>query len=89
MTHKQALQLQIDWGKALEPRDFNETLYLSINGVGTKVFKKCCHHEHEGYLFIWTLEESFFIKKKDLGDFILVDGPVDPVISLKKKKKVT
>lgn len=89
MTRNQALQLQNDWGKHIEKNDMNDNIYLSIKGVGAKVFKKCCYHEQEGYIFIWTKEESFLVKRKDLGDFVLIENPSNTVISLKKQKKVT
>lgn len=86
MTRNQALQLQRDWGKDLESRDYSETLYLSIKGIGAKTFKNCCHHEHEGYIFIWTKEESFLVSKKELGDFVMVEDPQDSILSIKQNK---
>lgn len=89
MTRNQALDLQEDWGKELDPRDFNETLYLSVNKVGVQVIKQCCCHEHDGYIFIWTLEKSFLISRELFDDFILVKCPVDTITSVKKQKKVS
>jgi hypothetical protein len=40
--------------------------------VGTKVFKKCCYHDVENYIFIWTREDTFLIDKKELGDFVII-----------------
>lgn len=89
MTHKQALRLQEDWGKDLEPKDFNETLYVSIKGIGTKVLKNCFFHEDGNYMFIWTKNESFLLNRKELGDFVMVPYPTQIMLSTKKKKKVT
>jgi hypothetical protein len=88
MTKKQALQLQSDWGSHITPEDFSETLYLHIKDVGTQVFKQCCYHEQDNYIFIWTKNESFLVNKKDLGDFVAVVNPTDTIISKANNKKV-
>ena len=84
MTRKQAQHLMYDWGNELLPTDFCETVYLSIKGIGTKTFKDCCYHDSEGYIFIWTKEESIMIKKKDLGDFVSIPDNKKIILSLKK-----
>jgi len=88
MTKKQALQLQQDWGKHLSPNDYNQTLYLSIKGIGTKVFKECYYHEQDNYMFVWTKNESFIAKKQELGDFVAVLNPTDTIVSKTNNKKV-
>lgn len=84
MTTKQAQFLLKDWGSNLLPEDYCETIYLSIRGVGTKTFKNCCYHESDGYIFIWTREESFMVKKTDMGDFVSIPDNKEILISLKK-----
>lgn len=83
MTQKQAEYLLQDWGGNLLPEDYCETIYLSVKGVGTKTFRQCCYHDAGDYVFIWTKEESFKAKKKDLGDFVMSDNKRS-LISLKK-----
>jgi hypothetical protein len=72
MTRKQAQLLLDDWTYAIEEKDLCENIYVSIKSVGTKVFKKCCYHETENYIFIWTKEDKFLINKKELGDFVII-----------------
>jgi hypothetical protein len=73
-----------DIGKSLSEEHYIEDVYLSINGVGTKVFKKCAYHEAEGYTFIWTKEEKFLISKKEMGDYVVI--PYDPSMKITLKK---
>jgi len=89
MTRSQALRLQEDWGSNITPEDFHETLYLSIKGIGSKIFKNCCYHEQDNYMFIWTKEESFLLDKKDLGDFVAVSDPHNFITSIQKTNRVT
>jgi hypothetical protein len=86
MTNKQAQFLLKDWGSNLLPEDYCETIQLSIKGVGTRMFKQCCYHESDEYVFIWTVEESFIASKKDLGDFVSLYGDLSKrtLLSLKK-----
>ena len=72
MTEKQAHLLLEDWSCAIQEKDFCENIYVSIKNVGTKVFKKCCYHDVENYIFIWTREDTFLIDKKELGDFVII-----------------
>jgi hypothetical protein len=72
MTKKQALFLLNDWGKNLREEDYCENIYMSIKGVGTKVFKNCNYHDTDTHIFIWTKEENFMANKKELGDFVVV-----------------
>ena len=82
MTKKQANNLMSDLRKELTSTDFCETLYVSINGIGTKIFKECAYHECDGYTFIWTSDESFLIDKKDCGDFIVVPQSKENFITI-------
>lgn len=89
MTKKQALHLQKDWGSHLVPNDFTETLYVSIKGIGNKIFKNCCYHEQGNYIFIWTKDDSYLINKKELGDFVAISNFNSSIMSVRKNKRVT
>jgi hypothetical protein len=71
MTRKQAENLKADLEKTITLDDYVEDLYISINGVGSKVFKNCVYLEAEGWLFIWTYEESYMIRRKDIGECVI------------------
>ena len=83
MTHQQATDLMLDWGKNLLPVDFCETLYLSIRGVGTKTFKSCSFHQEDDYLFIWTKTENYLLNRNEIGDFVAVSNPVETILTTK------
>jgi hypothetical protein len=72
MTRKQAELLKIDLEKSITPEDYIEDLYVSINGVGAKIYRKCVYLDAEGWLFIWTADESYIFSKKDLKDTVVV-----------------
>jgi len=71
MTKKQAEHLKEDLEKSITLDDYVEDLYVSINGVGSKVFKNCVYLEVEGWLFIWTHEDSYMVRRKDIGDCVI------------------
>ena len=84
MTITQAQRLMMDLGKNLIYDDYCEDLYISINNIGTKTFKNCAYFECEGYTFIWTLEESFLISKKEMNDFVIIPKNTETMVNLKK-----
>lgn len=84
MTRSQALKLKDDIGKTIEDADFCDEVYLSIKGVGAKVFKDCNLYEIEGWIFIWTREESFAFCRKDIGDFLMLENPKSFSTNLEK-----
>jgi hypothetical protein len=84
MTKKQAQFLMEDLGKSLSLSDYTENVYMSIRGVGTKVFRQCAFFEADGYTFIWTMNDKFLINNKELGDFVVVPLTHQTVVSLKK-----
>ena len=84
MTKKQAQSLMKDLSKNLIHDDYCENLYVSINNVGTKTFKNCAYYQCEEYTFIWTIEENFFISKKEVGDFVLISKNTETMVKLKK-----
>lgn len=86
MTKGQAQKLMDDISKDISEEDYVESIYLSINGVGTKVFKQCTYHDIEGYTFIWTRDEKFLISKKEIGDYVII--PYDPSLKITLKKVV-
>ncbi len=71
MTRKQAQNMMDDLGKHLTDEDYIEDIYLSISGIGTKIFKECSYFEIDGFAFIWTRTEKFLIRKKELGGCII------------------
>lgn len=84
MTRKQAQNMMDDLGKHLTDEDYVDDIYLSINGVGTKIFKKCSYFETEGFTFIWTKSERFLISKKELGSCVIIPRHSNTSIKLKK-----
>lgn len=84
MTRTQAQRLMIDLGKNLVHDDYCEDLYISIKNIGTKTFKNCAYFECEVYTFIWTHQESFFISKKNMNDFVLIPKSKETMVKLKK-----
>lgn len=84
MNRLNANKLMIDLGKELSEDTFVDNIYLSIRNVGTKVFKKCKFERLEGWIFIWTQDDSFCVKEKDLGDFLVIDTDSPSLIELKK-----
>lgn len=73
-----------DLGKNLTEEDYVDDIYLSINGVGDQIFKKCSYFEYEDYTFIWTKEEKFLISRKEIGDYVII--PYDPSMKVTLKK---
>jgi len=61
-----------DLGKTLESQDYSENIYVSINGVGTKILRNCAYHDADNYIFIWSEQEEYFLNKKEVGDFVIV-----------------
>lgn len=84
MTKAQAQRLMEDIGKNLTIDDYREELYVSINNIGTKIFKECAYYECEGYTFIWKLDEKFLLSKKEIGDFVLIPKSMECIVKLKK-----
>jgi hypothetical protein len=78
MTSKQAHNFSEDVRKELDEKSFISNIYLSIRGVGNKIFKHCTYDSLEGWLFIWTPEENFVAKESDIGDFVIVDANQTP-----------
>jgi hypothetical protein len=62
----------MDVRKCLKLKDYCNDIYLSTKKMGTKIFKSCSYFESDGWLFVWTLEDSFSIRSKDVGDFVYV-----------------
>lgn len=78
MNKKQAQNLSEDIRKQLDDRSFIDNVYLSIKGIGTKVFKECKCDQLEGWLFIWTKNDTFLMEEEDIGDFVLIDANLAP-----------
>jgi hypothetical protein len=74
MNAKEAQNFSVDILKELDDTSFSDSLYFSIRNVGTKVFRQCKYDQIEGWLFIWTKQEVFFMKESDLGDFVVIDA---------------
>ena len=72
MTVKQANNLKADIERSITEEDFTDDLYISIKGIGTKTFKGCTYHDTDGWIFIWTKDESFLLDKSELGDFVAI-----------------
>lgn len=79
MTQKQAYRFLDDVKRDLDQDDCVQTVYLSIKGIGTKVFRNASYQFLDGWLFIVTTTESFCVKKCDLGDFICIDTDTMPI----------
>jgi hypothetical protein len=73
MTSKQANRFLSDIRLGLSESDYCQTIYISIRGVGTRSFTNACCQSLEGWLFIFTKDESFCVLEKDLGDFVCAD----------------
>ena len=73
-----------DLGKEIRDDSYVDNIYLSIRDVGTKVFKNCVFFVEDGWMFIWTREESFCIREKDMGDFLVIDANSTCQVELKK-----
>lgn len=71
MTRKQAERLKEDLEKSITLDDYVEDLYISIKDIGSKVFRNCVYLEVEGWIFIWTHEESYVVLKKDIGECVI------------------
>ncbi len=71
MTKKQAERLKEDLEKSITLDDYVEDLYISIKDIGSKVFRNCVYLEAEGWIFIWTHEESYVVRKKDIGECVI------------------
>ena len=72
MNLSQANNLQKDISKDISECDFVNDIYLTVKGIGTKVFRDCAFHETDDWIFIWTTSESFLINRKKIGDHVLV-----------------
>jgi hypothetical protein len=80
MTKKQAENFCLDIASNLTDEDFTDTLYISIKNKGTKVFANCKYERVDGWLFFWSKNETYYVKEKELGDFIVVDANMSPVV---------
>lgn len=86
MTKAQAKRLMEDLGNNLLPEDYRENIYISVNGVGTEIFRNCAYFEAEEYSFIWTEDKKLLLSKKEMGNYALI--PYDPKDSMKLKKVI-
>lgn len=84
MTLRQAQRLLEDLSHEIKARDLIQSIYVSIKDVGTRVFKNCCYHEIENYIFIWTENEKFIISRKTLGDFVIIPQDSNVLVSMRK-----
>lgn len=84
MTLKQAQRLLDDLSHDIIKRDLVQNIYVSIKDIGTRVFKNCCYHEIENYIFVWTINDKFLINKKDLGDLVIIPQDSNILVSIKK-----
>lgn len=84
MNRTNANKLMADLGKEMNHASFTDNIYLSIRNVGTRVFKNCKFESLEGWMFIWTRDDSFCVKEKDLGDFLVIDTDSPVLVGLKK-----
>lgn len=73
MTTVQANRFLSDIRSRLVDEDYCQTVYISIKNVGNRSFKDACCQSLEGWLFIFTKDESFCVLEKDLGDFVCAD----------------
>jgi hypothetical protein len=80
MTKKQAENFCLDIASNLTDEDFTDTLYISIKNKGTKVFANCKHERIDGWLFFWNKNETYYVKEKELGDFIVVEANMSPTV---------
>jgi hypothetical protein len=85
MTKKQAERFCLDVAKNLIDEDLSETLYISIKNKGTKVFKNCRHDRIEGWIFFWSKKETYFVKEKDIGNFVIIEKNMSLSLSLRGK----
>jgi hypothetical protein len=86
MKRGEAQRLMEDLGKNISKSDYVDDIYLSIRGIGTKVFKNCAYFETDGYTFIWTENESFMLNKSEIGDYVII--PYKPSIKITLKKVI-
>lgn len=86
MTSTQAGCFVNDIRSNLRDGDYCQTIYISIRDVGTKAFENACCQSIEGWLFIWTKDESFYVREKNLGDLVCVDTTTMPAYTLYKEK---
>jgi hypothetical protein len=82
MNSKEAKNFSEDIAKELNDFSYIDSVYISVKGVGTKVFKRCKCDQIDGWLFVWTPTESFYTLETDLGDFIIIDANF-PIMELK------
>jgi len=82
MTSRQARNLSDDIRKELtDDSYFTDNIYLSIKNVGTKSFKNCKCDRLDGWLFIWTKDDTFLVRESEAGDFLIIDtNPSPPLI---------
>lgn len=74
MTAKQAGNFCLDIHKTLTDEDYNNSVYISIKGVGTSIIKNCTYQISEGWIFFWTKNNSKYIRESEIGDFVIVDA---------------
>lgn len=85
MTRRQAERLKEDLEKSITLDDYIEDLYISIKDIGSKVFRNCVYLEVEGWLFIWTKDESYMVRKKDIGDCLIAPASFYAVFNYQSK----
>jgi hypothetical protein len=80
MTKKQAENFCLDIASNLTGEDFTDNLYISIKNKGTKVFTNCKHERIDGWLFFWSKNETYYVKEKELGDFIVIEANMSSAV---------
>jgi hypothetical protein len=80
MNLKEARNFSEDARKELDSYSFTDDVYLSIKNVGTKAFRHCSYDQLDGWLFIWTPTESFFVKESEMGDFLIIDAQLNATL---------
>lgn len=81
MNKTTAKNFSEDIRKQLTVDCFSDTIYLSIRNVGTRAFKNCKCDRIDGWLFIWTGEENFYVEETELGDFVFIDASEKQVLT--------
>jgi len=88
MTTVQANRFLSDIRSRLVDEDYCQTVYISIKNVGNRSFKDACCQSLEGWLFVWTKDDSFCVRESKLGDFICVDVTTMPSYALLEETTV-
>lgn len=74
MTHEIANHFLLDTRRDIRDTDLNgQNVYLSIKGIGTKVFHDATSQIIDGWLFIWSREETFCVSMEEVGDLVCIN----------------